>query len=319
MARPLAELSDASKGNKVSILQFPSDLGSKSRSHYVQFFIHEIKSTGYTQAAGGTTTNLFSTTGQIGTTGSSPGLNNGTFAIQISPPTEKMAASIALYMPETVTASYQNAYQEDDLTDYTLVYYGKAASALFNADNKLVDNLQSNFLNTITSNPAILALGRKFAGDLLPVDALLKGQGLAINPQVQLLFKATALRQFQFNFLFTPTSQKEAEEVKRIIKAFKYHAAPEIGGGAINNDLFFKMPDIFQIEFHYMDQNGVNRVNDNIHKIDKCVLETIDIDYAASGGGWTAHEGGYPVQTRMTLTFKELNIIDKTKMDREGF
>jgi len=296
MPGPLASLTDTQES--VSVLRFPSDLGSKSRSHFIQFIVHQVQSGGYTPVTGGATTDIFRT-------------QKSNFAIQISPPTNKMAASISLYMPETVTASYTNAYQEDDLTDYTLVYYGKAASTLFDGNNKLFENLSGNFLNTITSNPSVLALARKFTSDLIPVDALLKGQGLAINPQVQLLFKATALRSFQFNYLFTPSSREEAEAIKTIIKAFKYHAAPEIGGGAINNDLFFKMPDTFEIKFFYD-----NNENFNIHRIDRCVLESIDVDYAASGGGWTAHEGGYPVQTRMTLTFKELSVQDKKQIEK---
>ncbi len=290
MPSPLASLTDPRPG--FSALRFPGDLGSKSRSHYVQFIVHRI-ATGEAGARSGTT------------------LNVGPTAFQISPQTKQLGASISLYMPETVTASYQNAYQEDDLSDYTLVYYGKAAASLFDANNKFVSNTKGNFLNSITSNPNILALSRKFVGDLAPVDALLKGQGLAINPQVQLLFKATALRQFQFNFLFTPSSKQEADDIKSIITTFKYHAAPEIGGGALNNDLFFKMPDVFEIKF--FNDSGENK---QIHKVDECVLENIDIDYAASGGGWTAFDGGYPVQTRLTLTFKELNVIDKRKIDQ---
>jgi hypothetical protein len=317
MPGPLASLTDSTP--RLSVLQFPSDLGSKARSHYVQFNILEIISGGYVPVTGGGTTTILNTTGQAlnaGPAATGTGITTTdagtTVALQISPPTQNPVAYISLYMPETVVAQYEHGYQEDNLTDYALAYFGKAVSTLFDARNKLVQDVAggTNVLNTIASNPAVLALAKRSSlSELIPVDQLLKGQGLAINPQVQLLFKATALRQFQFNFIFTPSSRIEAEEVKKIIQKFKYHAAPEIGGGAINNDLFFKMPDIFEIKFFY---DG--KENDKIHKIDRCVLKTIDIDYAASGGGWTAHEDGYPVQTRMTLTFEELSIQDKKQI-----
>jgi len=291
MPSPLYALDRPNTG--YPILNYPQNLGNDpSRTHIVEFIVNDINPPTFnaSEAKPGRQFNLF---GQ---------------SFQISPPSKQIQAAIQLYMPDTVNVSYDQSYQEDNLSDYTVTYYGQALTAGFNSRDKIIEGLRSNPINTLSSNPEILALVRRFADNFIPVDTLLKGQGVAINPQVQLLFKATALRTFQFEFLFTPTSQQEAQNIKKIIQTFKYHAAPEIGGGATNSDLFFKMPDTFNINFLYK-----GRVNENVHKIDECVLETINVDYAPVG--WSAFDDGAPVQTRMTLQFKELAVQDKKQIE----
>ena len=140
----------------------------------------------------------------------------------------------------------------------------------------------------------------------------LKQVGQAINPQLQVLFKGIGFRSFQFDFLFTPYSQEESLRVKEIIKAFKLAAAPEIKPTKVFDEgVFLDVPDIFGIEFFYK-----NKMNENVHRIGKCVLENINVDYAPNG--WSTFNDGSPVQTRLTLQFKEIEIIDKRKIN-EGY
>ena len=44
-----------------------------------------------------------------------------------------------------------------------------------------------------------------------------------------------------------------------------------------------------------------------------CVLTNIQVDYAPNG--WSAYNDGYPVETRLTLTFKETDIVTKSDID----
>jgi hypothetical protein len=53
--------------------------------------------------------------------------------------------------------------------------------------------------------------------------------------------------------------------------------------------------------------------NDRLYKVGDCVLEDISVDYAPNG--WAAYSGGAPVQTRLTLSFKEMDILDRTRMN----
>lgn len=175
--------------------------------------------------------------------------------------------------------------------------------------------------NSVGNDPKVratlaAAIG-KFGGNALGLDTatvgdlLLRGQGLALNPQLQVLFTGVGFRTFQFDFTFTPYSREESETVKKIIKAFKMAAAPRIQEAAIfGQGLFYEVPDRFKINFMY---DG--KENTNVNKIAECVLENVNVDYAPNG--WVAFEGGAPVQTKLTLQFKEIEIIDKTRIDED--
>ena len=56
--------------------------------------------------------------------------------------------------------------------------------------------------------------------------------------------------------------------------------------------------------------------NKNLHRISECVLESMNISYG--GDRYKAYEGGRPVVTNMTLNFKELDLISRSRAE-EGY
>ena len=48
--------------------------------------------------------------------------------------------------------------------------------------------------------------------------------------------------------------------------------------------------------------------------IGDCVLDNMSVDYAPNGT-WSAYNDGYGIQTRMTLTFKEMSIMTKDNVN----
>jgi hypothetical protein len=123
------------------------------------------------------------------------------------------------------------------------------------------------------------------------------------------MFDGIDFRTYQMAFTFTPYTRQEAETVKKIINAFKYHAAPEITTAGAG--MFFIPPSTFDVDFLF---NG--KTNRNVNKVAESVLESVDVNYAPNG--WAAHDDGAPVQTTLTLSFKEMELIDKTKI-RDGY
>ena len=171
---------------------------------------------------------------------------------------------------------------------------------------------------------------------------LLKAAGKAINPQLQLIYQGLGFRTFTLEFVFTPKTAAEAAAIKGIINTFVYASHPTIpdtGGG-----MYFIPPSIFNINFK-MAKSGVfsgltntlqglgndlvsglnlgnasgnalglnsSTDNDRLFKVGDCVLENVSVDYAPNG--WAAYGDGAPVQTRMTLSFKEITINDRRRM-----
>ena len=141
-------------------------------------------------------------------------------------------------------------------------------------------------------------------------EALLFSAGLAQNPQVEILYQKTGHREFMFDFKMSARSEAEAAAIRKIIKEFKFHSAPELLKGSSGR--FFIPPAEFDIKFFY---NG--KENTNIHKISSCVLVGIDVNYAAAGQ-WTTFTDGMPVDISMQLRFKELELMHKGRIE-EGY
>jgi hypothetical protein len=73
--------------------------------------------------------------------------------------------------------------------------------------------------------------------------------------------------------------------------------------------MFYKIPDQLEVQFMY---NG--KRNENVPKIARCVIENVKVDYAPMG--WITFNDGTPVQTKLTLELKEIEIIDKTRINQ---
>lgn len=136
--------------------------------------------------------------------------------------------------------------------------------------------------------------------------------GKPINPQVEVLFRSTQLRTFQFFFLMAPTSENESVKMRDIIQRLRWHAAPEI----TSTRLFFNPPSEFEIGFYFKPTRSGSFVqSDRLPKIDKCVIERIDVDYTPQGE-FSTFSNGHPVSALLSISFKEMAIVDKTMISK---
>jgi hypothetical protein len=281
--------------NQLAIHQYPRDLGSATKGHSIKFEINEITPIQYSVEGGlATLGSLFGTGGsildKIGTfsTNFSNFIGNTaedgvseTFNLMLNKRKKKIAATIALYMPDTVSFQYSSDYGAASLTG-TLI---KAAGVLSANTGKALSTVA-------TSDVTKLALAT---------------QGLALNPQDQVLFNGIDFRTYQMAFTFTPYSREEAREVRNIIKLFRQYAAPRLQKGT--GGMFFIPPGTFDLKFLFNGQE-----NRNITKVGESVITSIDVNYAPNG--WSAHSDGAPVQTTLTMSFKEIQLVDRTQIEK---
>jgi len=132
-----------------------------------------------------------------------------------------------------------------------------------------------------------------------------------INPNMRALFRGVGLREFTFQFKMIARSQREAEEVRRIVKHFRsemYPDAYKVGSA----DIGFKFPNLFEITFTY---NGVN--NRNIPKIHLCYLRTVSTTVNPTGGAM--RRDGAPNEIDLTLSFVEYKTLTKKDIVRGGY
>lgn len=225
----------------------------------------------------------------------------------------RTATTIRLYMPDTLSFSYTNEYNDLKLSD-TVLGFGSAVAGLAEPVLEAVQNgVGKGGLGALARNIAKQSDVKGIAGELAGATLLgdraagLAFVGMAINPQVDVIYQSPTLRQFNFEFVFAPRTPKEAASMQAIIKLFKFHASPEIlaGGGVFGR--YMVPPSEFDISFSVP----------TIGKISTCVLEDVTVDYGATGSAFYADNS--PVHTRLTLRFRELEYITKDLIEQEGF
>jgi hypothetical protein len=240
-------------------------------------------------------------------------------AIDLSRKTRRAAASICLYMPDTLATQMVTDYDQVSLTD-ALGKAGLVGQAGGSVIEGAVERLTGQTPSFGLGAGGTAAGGLAEAGGLVAektgnfgagiTDVLLFSAGLALNPQVELLFKNIQNREFLFDFRLVPRNQKEANEITEIIKKLRFFAAPEIPSNSSGR--YFIPPSEFDIEFMV----GQKR-NPYLPRVSTCVLQGIDVNYS-SAGQWTAFQDGMPVEISLQLRFKEVEILHKKLID-EGY
>lgn len=156
----------------------------------------------------------------------------------------------------------------------------------------------------------------KMGGKLIESVGGLNGAGVSgsINKEVpnpfrEQIFQQVSNRYFTFTVHFMPKSRNEAKMVKNIIEKFKFHMHPDLS----DTGIFYKFPSQFDIVYYF---NGEE--NKNLNKISTCVLERCDIKYGADGNKFASFVDGALVETTMSLSFKEIEVMTKARI-KEGF
>ena len=138
----------------------------------------------------------------------------------------------------------------------------------------------------------------------LDADTVLARQGgRVLNPNAEMLFQGPVIRDFAFSFIMIARSQKEGNEIRKIIRFLKLGMAPKY-----RTTTYLKAPDVFTLEY----KNGVGN-NDQLKTVNLfnpggLALTTMNVDYAPNGY-WSAYRDSQPVALKMDLNFTELRPI----------
>ena len=138
-----------------------------------------------------------------------------------------------------------------------------------------------------------------FAGQAVGKNVFTRTTGKIMNPNLELLFSGPALRTFNYNYQFTPREDREAKEIRSIIKFFKKNMAPIRKG-----KLFLESPNVFKLK--YIFKNGGQ--HPFLNKIKLCALQSFNVQYTPDGSYMTYDDGSMTSYTA-SMTFQELNPI----------
>ena len=244
--------------------------------------------------------------------------------------TTRTKDAIILYMPPNIVENYAAQYKEGELGRIA----GEGASAAQTVMNAFRSSV-GQVANTNAKDNAVAgmelgkagirmardearersmqALGGAVGSDLKGM--MLKADNQAINNFLEVMFTGIAHRKFSYTWKIAPKNSDESEAAFEIIRKFKRHMAPEMGGKG--HGRYFTVPSEFDIFYMYRGEE-----NEWINKIGRSVLLNLDVNYTPQQfQTFRPHanrKGAPPVEMDLKLDFMETALITKEYVDR-GF
>lgn len=226
---------------------------------------------------------------------------------------------IKLPIPQNLSDTNQVTWGDDTLNP--LEAFGVSAGAKFVqspgkttksfVDTVLKGNIGGQLGNAVKENKDIIAasvggaLYNALGGNVSAQGILARASGQILNPNLELLFQGANIRNFPFSFDFAPRDQREAIEVRNIIRALKESIVPAttVTNNSLTKGIFISSPRVFLISY----MSG-SKKHPFLNSFKPCALTDMQISYTGSGT-YSTYQDGTPVHIQMNLTFKELNPI----------
>jgi len=291
-----------------SSLSYPKDLSGTEAGHYIQFFINEQDNANINFGGGA----------PAEVSGSQLGGGGGTSTLSVDrSPTKRLASSIALYMPATVSLQQQSKYGEQEIGG--AVAAALSGSKAFSEAEGVLNTIAETAggvggqLGTSTSQAFRSALDAGATGAKAAAEIT---SGKVFNNRMEVVFEGLERREFSFTFKMMPKSKEEAVNVDNIVKTFRFYMAPSFDPkGETTSSRTFIVPATFDIEYFY--QGGRNNF---LNRIATSVLTQCNVTFGGERVQFfkPLGKGAPPVETSIELTFRELEVITREKI-KEGF
>ena len=212
--------------------------------------------------------------------------------------TQQLSSVINLHMQEAPSVKYGANYNDADLGILT---------GMLSMINSVKD------LSDVVMNPSVAQDAKAAAViSMMQIPSVIAGGAtrfenivssafkIKTNPFREVLFESVDYRTFNFRYRFMPKSQQESDNIRRIINTFKFHMHPEL----TENKFFYIYPSEFEIVYNY--RGGANKY---FNKIQNCALIDLAVEYG--GDKFATFDNGAPVETILTLSFRELELLHK--------
>ncbi|MEM0354551.1 MAG: hypothetical protein QXW79_03145 [Thermoplasmata archaeon] len=228
-------------------------------------------------------------------------------------------ATVLLPMPENIETTYSNAWNEARLS-YTGRMIIDAGIKLLESginETELAARLQEvasgGGLTNLAAEVAARSISALGQGNDLTNESILGGaMGVIPNPNIELLFGLPQLRKFTFNYKLIAMSEKDANQIRKIISLFKRNmfvtlSVEATGSTPVNPNRYVGAPNLFDIKFmRGSDENAA------LFRIKKCALESFSINFSGSNGGYNSvlsSKNFIPFETNISMSFIENKIL----------
>lgn len=138
-------------------------------------------------------------------------------------------------------------------------------------------------------------------------DALGLVSGYIINPNTELLYSGTGLRDHGYSFKMIAQSEKEAEVIQKIANTFKIAAAPKGNKAILDQTVrnFIGIPDVCRVTFHIA---GSTKEHPYLPRYKTSAITNVSANYVTEGQYMTFSDGK-PIGINLSVSFRELKLL----------
>ena len=230
---------------------------------------------------------------------------------QIETPASRLIQNIYLQMPESLVYSEQVDWQGSDLGVVGGLRDGQfnkatAVAGLLSNAGKVLGGAAGAITSIIpgVGTTAGVLLGTLLGGETGISGGIESTFNVKANPYKEQTFQGVPFRPFEFSFNFRPRSDTEVLQMDKIINAFRAYSKPGFENQGQSG--VFAYPHEFLIEFLTFEQGSYVR-NPHIPQIKFCICKSVNTNWTTQG--WKSFQGGASVDTALTLSFEETEII----------
>lgn len=232
---------------------------------------------------------------------------------QIRNPTSRLVQNIYLQMPESLIYNEQVDWQGSDLGIVGAFKEGQLsagviAGSLANA-GKILGGAAGTVASLIPGVGTFAAgvIGTALGGETGLAGGLESTFNIKANPYKEQTFQGVPFRPFEFSFNFRPRNETEVIAMDDIIRSFRAFSKPTFKHAGQTGT--FSYPHEFLIEFLTLKEDTYYR-NEYIPQIKFCVCKSVNTNW--TGQGWKSFRDGAPIDTTLTLSFEETEIITQS-------
>lgn len=202
---------------------------------------------------------------------------------------------ICLPLPTQLTDTLETDYSQENIGELVPFLAGGREGAVTseNINQQGYAETLLNVLNKIPmSNPIFGTLTRE------ALQAKLAASGSSINKYLTVLPKGPVYKRHNFSWRLSPRNARESKTLRKIIATFSKEMSMEIS----EQQLIFKAPKIFQIQFHPDTKY--------LYYFKPAVLQSFRVNYAGNQGSVPAfyRDTGAPESIEMEMVFTELEF-----------
>ena len=230
----------------------------------------------------------------------------------------KQTIGIDLYIPpDALATSYKSDYEAAALGQLV----GRGVEAFRQGDGT-AEGMKKNILSQATGSKSVTT--DLVAQAVTPASlktAMQVVTGVVRNPYIVAAYKGpTQMREHKFSFKMMPEDVGESAKCVQIASAFKESMLPAHAGGDNQTSPtgLFGYPDEFEISFTVNGTRLPKNKNNPMFNIGRSVLTNCELSYTTQDTVLFFEGTQYPVTISMSLSFMEIEIMHRSKIQNKG-